>query len=124
MSTTADHTALVAAIRLALGREHDLVLHLNAVPVVRTVRGKSIFTARPGLGTGTLDIVGFLTLEIAGRRFAQWFEIDAKTGDAEASKEQRMRIALIRKRGGFACLVHSVDEARAALERARRGENE
>jgi hypothetical protein len=124
MSTTHDHTKLVADTRVALGREPDLVLHLNSVPVVRTVRGHSIFTATPGLGTGTLDLVGLLTLTIDGRRFAQWIELDAKTGKAVPNKEQRMRIALVRKKGGFACTFRSVDEARAALERARRGENE
>jgi hypothetical protein len=40
------------------------------------------------------------------------------------SARQKLFLALVRRMGGFAAAVRSVEEARAALERARRGESE
>lgn len=121
--STAEHTALLSEIRKQFGREPGLCIHLNARGTMRTVRGVSQFIATPGLGTGSLDLVCMLRVELAGRTFAQWVEVDAKTGNAQPSKEQRLRISLVRSLGGFACTVRSVEEFGAALQRARDGQH-
>lgn len=122
--TTQQHTALIQKVRETYGRTLGLIIHHNSVPVVRTVRGQSVFTATPGLGPGSLDLVCGITVEHVGRRFLQWVELDAKTGKGVAMQNQEMRIALVRKLGGFAGTFHSPEEFGAAIERARAGEHE
>ena len=112
MTTTADHTELVAEIRKALGREPDFTLWLNSKPSVRN--GKVI--AKPGLVKGAADLVGILA------PLGRFVALEAKTGNARLMPHQRLFLDLVRKRGGFAAEVRSVDDARDALERARRGE--
>lgn len=114
------------------------MLELNAKGQV--VQGE--FRMMPSFGgKGALDLVGTLTmrlcfprvLAIAGGHvfddehrlmaIARWVELEIKTGSAVPSKEQLMRIDLVRLRGGFATVLRSVEEAHAAIERARRGES-
>lgn len=135
---SAAHRKLVAEIRKDLGRDKDLMLELNAKG--QMVNGELRMMPSFG-GAGALDLVGTLTVEvcrpvklaIAGGyvladehricTFARWIELEIKTGNAKPTKEQLMRIDLVRRRGGFATVLHSVEEARAAIERARRGES-
>jgi hypothetical protein len=119
--STEEHSKLLQAVREKYGREPDLIIHLNSKGTVNTVRGSSVFTASPGLGTGSLDLVCGLTRTVAGQTFLQWLELDAKTGGAKPSKLQRLRIEMIRRRGGFACTFSTPEEFGAAIERARRG---
>lgn len=114
MSSTAEHTQLVQDTRLALGREEDFTLWLNA----RVVFVKGQPRAKPGLGTGSSDLIGILAPH--GKIVA----LEAKTGNATTTKEQKQFLALVRKRGGFAATFRSVDEALQAVERARRGESQ
>jgi hypothetical protein len=71
---------------------------------------------RYGLAVGSADLIGCLD----GRFVA--LEVKAATG--RASPEQRQWLDLVRRNGGFACVVRSVDEARAAIARARTGARE
>jgi len=112
MSSTQEHTVLVTATRIELGREPDFTLWPNSK--VTYVDGQP--RAKPGLCKGASDLIGVLAPN--GRIVA----LEAKTGGATTTKEQKMFLELIRKRGGFAAVFHSVEEARAALERARRGQ--
>ncbi len=122
--TKANHTALhkecVNEIRKALGREQDFTLWENSK--VQIVKGEP--RAMPGLTKGASDMLGILAPH--GRLVA----LEMKTGSARPTDEQRMFLELVRKRGGFACVVHAdskeeaVTNARAALERARMGFNE
>lgn len=114
MSRTQDHTQLVADTRLELGREPDFTIWSNSK--VTFTRGKRV--AKPGLQVGASDLIGILSPQ--GRLVA----LEAKTGDAVPSREQRLFMALVRRRGGFAAVFRTKEEARAALERARRGEFE
>jgi len=114
MSSTHEHTRLVNETRLDLGMEPDFTMWLNAK--VTYVDGQP--RAKPGLGKGSSDLIGILSP--AGRIVA----LEAKTGDAKPTKEQVLFMALIRKRGGFAAIFHTVEEARAALDRARNGMHE
>ena len=109
--TTVDHSALVHETRLALGTYDDFVLWRNAVTYIQN----GVPKAKPGLGTGSLDLIGILAP--SGRLVA----LDAKTGNAVASKEQKLFMSLVRKMGGFAATFRTVEEAEAAVERARRG---
>ncbi len=121
---SANHTALhkqcVNEIRKALGRESDFTLWENSK--VQIVKGAP--RAMPGLTKGASDMLGILAP--CGRLFT----IEMKTGSARPTEEQTMFIELIRKRGGFACIVQAdsveeaVEKARAALTRARLGMTE
>jgi hypothetical protein len=103
------------AIRLAVGMERDTVLWRNNI-------GTAIHqgTNRPiqyGVGgKGGSDLIGI----VAGRFFA----LEVKKPGGRVTTEQKDFIALVRMKGGFACIVRTTDEARAAVERARRGECE
>lgn len=105
------------AIREGLGLEPDLVLWRNSAGVFeqfdeRTGKATKI---RAGLVVGASDLLGILSP--AGR----WFALEVKTDAGSPSKEQVWFIDLIRRMGGFACIVRSVDEAKQALARARQG---
>jgi len=98
-------------IRLALGAERDLVLWNNP-------RGFAIMENRRvkfGLCPGASDLLGILAP--AGR----WFCLEIKVKKNKPTDDQKMFLALIRAKGGFACAVWSVAEARSALDRAREG---
>lgn len=111
--------ALTYEIRLALGIEPDLVLWRNSTGVARhpDTRGH-VRAQRFGLAVGSADLVGILGP--SGRFFA----LEVKTPDGRLTSEQSAWLALVRKRGGFAAVVRSRDEALAALQRARTGASE
>jgi len=105
---------ILRSIRLALGREPDLVLwRLSAGITVDVATGRRY---RAGLVPGAADLVGILAP--AGR----WFALEVKSARGRVSSEQRRWGELVQRMGGFWCVVRSVDESRAALARARSGE--
>lgn len=113
---TTAHTALVSEIRLALGMERDLVLWLNAVKHVEIATNSGLIHMSTGLVKGSSDLVGIL------RPRGRWFCLEAKTGKAKPQPNQVQWLQLVRDMGGFAAVVHSVEEAWMALARARLGE--
>lgn len=125
---TAAHSRLVAEIRLGLGREADLVLWLNRPEHVErydSVRGGALHS-ESGLPRGTADLVGILTVTVGlGARlvhFGRWVELEVKTGKGQLRPDQILHQDLVRRRGGFSSVVRSVDEAVAAIRRARAGD--
>ena len=62
------------------------------------------------------DLIGCLN----GRFVA----LEVKTATGRATSEQRLWLDLVRRHGGFAAIVRSVDDARAAIARARTGASE
>ncbi len=106
-------------IRLALGLEPDVCIWRNSVGVAKhpDTRGR-IRAQRFGLAVGSADLVGILAP--SGRFFA----LEVKTEEGRLSGDQTLWLALVRKRGGFAAVVRSVEDAKAALDRARRGASE
>ena len=100
------------AIRLALTDEPGLVVWRNNTGVAEH-RGARV---RYGLAIGSADLIGCLD----GRFIA----LEVKTAAGRTSPEQRMWLDLVRRNGGFAAVVRSVDEARAAIARARTGASE
>lgn len=108
-------TALQDEIRLALGDEIRLALWPNRVVKLMQYNEK---TGKPfwllgGLPPGSPDLVGVLN----GRFFA----LEVKRPGNHAEPHQEAFLAMIRLNGGFACVVHSIEEARAAVIRAREG---
>jgi hypothetical protein len=106
------------AIRLDLGREPDLRLFRNESGVATHAGRNSVQRVRYGLAKGSSDLVGVLAP--AGRFIA--LEIKSPTG--KPTERQLMWLATIRRFGGFAAIVRSVEDARAAINRARAGASE
>lgn len=118
MSHVNDETRLQQDIRLALGLEKDLTLWRNNVGKATAYDDKTPDKPRYikfGLAPGSADLVGILAP--AGR----WFALEVKTPTGRVEPEQEEWLALVRRLGGFACVVRSVDDAHAALGRARTG---
>ena len=74
---------------------------------------------RFGLAKGSADIVG-LDLTSGGR----FIGLEVKTPIGRASPEQLQWLDLVRRRGGFAAIVRSPEEALAAIDRCRQGLSE
>ena len=70
---------------------------------------------RYGLAKGSSDLIGIL--KPSGRLVS----LEVKTESGRVSPEQELWLAMIRRFGGFAAVVRSVDDALAALDRARAG---
>ena len=73
---------------------------------------------RFGLAVGSPDLVGLVR---PGGRFVG---LEVKTADGRVSDDQQRFLEIIRKGGGFACVVRSVQEACSAIDRARLGLSE
>lgn len=95
------HAVLIRGARLKLPRFG--AFWLNSRPTY--VNGRII--AKPGLGTGSLDLIGCVE--------GQFVALDGKTGDATLSKEQRLFCDLVRKNGGIAEAFSSLDELEEIL---------
>jgi hypothetical protein len=90
---------------------------------------------RAGLCVGSSDLIGLLRVEMVqpAHQDATWgrtvtigrfVALEVKTRTGRVSPEQARFLELVRKMGGFACVVRSADEALRAIERARKGESE
>ncbi len=112
-----------ADIREALGLEPDLYLMRNAQweGGIFDERSGKMRYVKAGLPPGSADLVGILTREGRGLFFA--LEVKRAKGGV-MSDEQHAWGALVQRKGGFYAAVRSVEEAKAALARARRGERE
>lgn len=104
------------AIRLELGKHTDLVLFRNSAGVATMTdeQGRDR-TQRFGLAVGMPDLVG--VLGPGGR----WVGLEVKRPGQKPRREQLACHELLRRFGAFVAVVTSVEEALAALERARGG---
>lgn len=104
------HTALVRAIRLALGDEPDLVLW-----PMQPVGKPDSDTGRPLRGgpVGMADLCGILAPR------GRWFCLEVKTGRASQSSRQKAWEAIVLRHGGYYAVVRSVEDAWGALWEAR-----
>jgi hypothetical protein len=111
-------SSLQRDIELALGAEPDLLLMRNSVgrAVHVDVRTGRSFHVAYGLGKGSPDMVGIL------KPYGRWFCLELKRPDERPTPEQVKSHAAFRRFGAFVEVVHTVDEAHAALERARKEE--
>lgn len=103
------------AIRLAMDAHPDVVLWRNNVGVA--IEGAR--RVRYGLAPGSADLIGVVTMPSGVGRF---LALEVKTDKGRARAEQLTFLDLVRRRGGFACVVRSVADAHAAIARARAGE--
>lgn len=102
------------AIRLAVGGLSDVRLWRNNVGAHKDARG---ILVRYGLSVGSSDLIGILAP--SGRLLS----LEVKTAKGRTTEEQETWLGIVRRFGGFACVVRSADEALAAIERARKGES-
>lgn len=103
-------------IEAALGAEPDLLLLRNTVGTVRyydEATGDRRFVTY-GLGVGSPDLVGILS--------GRWFCLEVKAAEGRVDPEQEKCHRIWIAFGAFVATVRGAVEARAALERARRGE--
>jgi hypothetical protein len=109
------HSALVAEIELALGAlPYVFMLHINVFAGQRAGTENWTRSAPKGTPDFLCSVIHY------GTGFGLFLAIDAKTGSACLTKEQRNFRDSIRKfGGGFFAEVHSVADAIDAVERVR-----
>jgi hypothetical protein len=84
-----------------------------------------------GLAIGSADLVGMVRVRtccegccIGSALYrACFFSLEVKWPGKKPTDDQDRWADVVRELGGFCAVVHSVEEARAAVERCRRGEN-
>jgi len=118
-------------IRLALGKEWDLVLWRNSTGMVETVdvdKKSGMVSGRAhrfGLAVGSADLVGILLIpEGDSPGFGRFVALEVKKVGGRLSTEQFAWLGCVRAFGGFAAVVDSVESAKAAITRARQGLSE
>jgi hypothetical protein len=101
-------------IRIASALVPELTLWRNSTGVAERA-GR---TLRYGLCRGSSDLIGILA---PTGRLCAW---ECKTEVGRLSEEQRLFLAHVRSRGGFACVVRSVEEFLESVKRAKEGLSE
>lgn len=109
---------ILREIMIAIGAEPGVLLMRNQVGAVERFdeRTNTTRVERYGLGVGSADLVAILAP--SGR----WFCLEVKSDTGSVEPEQAKWHERARGFGAFVAVVRSADEAKAALERARRGE--
>jgi hypothetical protein len=102
---------LLRGIPKALRQESDVLIWRNTTGVTEH-DGRRISY---GLALGWSDLVGIIAP--SGRFLA----IEVKTPQGHLTEHQGQFLERVRQRGGFACVVRTVEEARLAVRRAREG---
>lgn len=127
---------------------HPIIYTLNRMEGVRVTRNNTGVLDRPeggklqyGLGVGSADVVGVVAchcvtvprhLECLARGQAahptatigRAFCLEVKWPGIKPKDDQMRWMAVVRRLGGFAAVVHSVDEAIEAVDRCRKGLSE
>lgn len=118
---TKPETILKNRVLARIGAMDDIVVMNNAQVVQREYdeEGKLERVAQGGLGDGSADLI--VCLGPRGRFVG--LELKTRHTDPEVAARQAAWARSIRAMGGFVAECWSVDEALAAIERARRGEN-
>ena len=115
-------SALLGAIHDALSARGDVMMWRNNGGLARYGEAR----VRYGLAPGSSDLIGIVQLDVAaladGARPGRFLALEVKAGRRRETPEQRLFLALVRRRGGYAAVVRSVAEAMAAVDAARRGE--
>ena len=101
-----------------LSRMSNVVIHRNLVGTYETVRAGWI---QAGLGVGTADLVGWVTVDTPYGVMARFLAIQVKQPGRdkrhkEHEEEQARWLSLVRNMGGIAGVAHSPDEAIALIE--------
>jgi hypothetical protein len=101
-------------VRAAVGGQPDIRMWRNNVGAHKDARG---ILVRYGLAVGSSDLIGVLAP--SGRLLS----LEVKTAKGRTTSEQETWMTIVRRFGGFACVVRSAEEALAAVDRARKGES-
>jgi hypothetical protein len=111
-------TDLQQRIRLALGQRPDVRLFRNNTGTLPDPR-----TGRPvqfGLARGSADLIGYRTVTITpdmvGQQVAVFTSLEVKTPTGRIRPEQTNWLHTIKRAGGIAAIVRSVDDARDAID--------
>lgn len=121
-SGTASEAYILSAIRLAANDEPGLVLWRLSQGGAVTRGGK---TYRAGLSVnGASDLVGVLRMPDGMGGRGRFVALEVKAARGHVQREQELFLDVVRRHGGFAAVVRSVDDFRAAVERARNGESQ
>jgi hypothetical protein len=116
--------------------QHDIMRALGCLPDIivyrNTVGQTTMYNADTGahqhvtfgLCPGSADLVCMLRVEHAGRVFAQWVCLEIKRPGEKPRPDQAKWANAVKQMGAFATYVTSVEEALAAVERAREGRYE
>lgn len=111
-------TAVLQAIRLALGREPDLRLFRNNVGVLRDAKGRPVSF---GLHPGSSDLIGYRTVtvtpDMVGQRLAVFAALEVKMpgGTHPVTTGQRHFLDIVHAAGGISGVARSPEQARIAL---------
>jgi hypothetical protein len=120
----ANETAsLVKPIRVALNKLDYCVVWRNNCGEWRDAQGNVVVY---GLAPGSADLVGMVqcATELGPRHFARFFALEVKRPSKVPTETQLRWLEFVRNMGGFASVVHSVEEALAAVERCRMGDSQ
>ena len=111
-------TDLQQRIRLALGQRPDVRLFRNNTGTLPDPR-----TGRPvqfGLARGSADLIGYRTVTITpdmvGQQVAVFTSLEVKTPTGRIRPEQTNWLHTVKRAGGIAAIVRSVDDARDAID--------
>lgn len=115
-------TILQRQIQLALGAEPDLLLAKNSTGLAEYTDPRSGKTFRVPYGVGGSDGRGGPDLLGILAPHGRLIGFECKAGSGTPSDSQLACHALWRQFGVVVDVVRSVDDARALLERARRGD--
>ncbi len=107
-----EETRISALIKLEVGSEPDFQLMRNNNGLAEYGKAKVVY----GLGSGSPDFVGILRIT---DDLGAWVCLEVKVPGEDATDEQKACHALWRTFGAIVVVVHSAEEARAALEYAR-----
>lgn len=103
-----------------------ILASLNRLQGVRVWRPHVLATSArsvsgAGLCVGSADLIGLITCP---NGFARFFALEVKWPGKKPTADQRLWAEVVRKLGGFWCVVHSEVEAGSAVTRCRAGERE
>lgn len=111
---------IVSAIRRACGKDPRVVLWRNNTGMLPAATRTGTRPLAYGLCVGSADLIGLVACE--ARAFGRFLALEVKTPTGRPTDHQLRFIALVNSMGWYAAIVRSVDEARAAVDAAARGE--
>ncbi len=108
-------TELQNRIRLAISSP-NVRMFRNNVGSAKTLDGRHIDF---GLCKGSSDLIGWtsktITADDVGKTVAVFTAIEVKTPKSKVSDEQNNFIAIVKKHGGIAAVVRSIDDAKEVI---------
>lgn len=112
-------TSLMLAIRDAVNMQRDARVRRNNTGRLQDRKGRWVTF---GLGIGSPDLIGEVTIQWGSRAVARAFHLEVKLPGEAPTVDQLAWHDEARRRGVFVAVVRSVDEAMRAIDRCRAGE--